>query len=78
VGDISREYYRSKDEETHWKTGRDPLKLLADWLTVNHLADAGIFEQIETGVRSEVEAAVGFALDAPFPAPEEVYKHVYS
>ena len=28
VGDINREYYRSKDEEKHWKTERDPIKLL--------------------------------------------------
>ncbi len=27
VGDINREYYRSKQEEQHWKTERDPIKL---------------------------------------------------
>ena len=27
VGDISREYYRSKPEEQTWKTERDPIKL---------------------------------------------------
>ncbi len=32
VGDINREYYRSKQEEQHWKTERDPIKLLANWL----------------------------------------------
>ena len=25
VGDINREYYRSKQEEQHWKTERDPI-----------------------------------------------------
>jgi TPP-dependent pyruvate/acetoin dehydrogenase alpha subunit len=78
VGDINRDFYRSKDEEKQWKTQRDPLKLLADWLTQNKLADAGIFEQIESSVRSEVETAVEFALNAPFPEPGEVYKHVYA
>ena len=29
VGDINREYYRSKQEEQHWKTERDPIKLHA-------------------------------------------------
>src|SRR5690242_20923963 len=33
VGDINREYYRSKEEEKHWKTNRDPIKMLADWLS---------------------------------------------
>jgi TPP-dependent pyruvate/acetoin dehydrogenase alpha subunit len=41
------------------------------------MADEGIFEQIENSVNSEVQAAVTFALNAPFPAPEEVSKHVY-
>src|SRR6201993_589983 len=28
VGDINREYYRTKQEEQHWRTDRDPIKLL--------------------------------------------------
>jgi pyruvate dehydrogenase E1 component alpha subunit len=77
VGDISRDYYRSKEEETKWKTDHDPLKLLSSWLILNQLADAGMFEQIESQVRSEVESAVEYALNAPFPPPEEVSQHVY-
>ncbi len=78
VGDINREYYRSKDEENKWKTDRDPLKLLSNWLIENKLADAGIFEQIEGQVISEIGASVEMALNAPFPVPEEVSKHVYA
>src|ERR1700694_3356474 len=37
VGDVSREYYRSKQEEQQWKTDRDPIKLLADHLTGHNL-----------------------------------------
>src|SRR3979490_1856765 len=32
VGDINREYYRSKQEEQHWKSDRDPIKLHSNWL----------------------------------------------
>ena len=78
VGDIAREYYRSKVEEQKWKTERDPLRILSSWLIENQMADQGIFEQIEKVVNDEVQAAVTFALDAPFPAPEEVRKHVYA
>ena len=78
VGDISREYYRPKEEELKWKTDRDPLKMLSSWLTENKLAEAGILDQIESQVRSEVELAVEYALNAPFPASEEVTKHVYA
>jgi acetoin:2,6-dichlorophenolindophenol oxidoreductase subunit alpha len=77
VGDVNRAYYRSKEEEELWKTERDPLKLLANWLTGEGLADAGIFSQIERDIRAKAEAAVQFALDAPYPAAEEVAKHVY-
>ncbi|MBI3243646.1 MAG: thiamine pyrophosphate-dependent dehydrogenase E1 component subunit alpha [Chloroflexi bacterium] len=78
VGDISRAYYRSKDEEQEWKTNRDPLQSLKDWLTANGMADAGIFEQIERSVADEVSVAVNYALNAPFPAPEEVSQHVFA
>ena len=77
VGDISREYYRPKEEELKWKTERDPLKILSGWLMEHQMADAGIFEQIENSVSNEVQTAVTYALNAPFPAPEEVSKHVY-
>jgi pyruvate dehydrogenase E1 component alpha subunit len=77
VGDISREYYRPKEEELKWRNDRDPLKILSNWLIENKLADAGIFEQIEAGVQAEVQASVEYALNAPFPAPEEVSQHVY-
>jgi pyruvate dehydrogenase E1 component alpha subunit len=78
VGDINRDYYRPKAEELEWKTKRDPLALLAGWLTENQQADAAIFEQIESRVRAEVAAAVEYALQAPFPAPDEVRQHVYA
>jgi pyruvate dehydrogenase E1 component alpha subunit len=77
VGDISRTYYRSKEEEELWKSERDPLRLLSNWLGQEGLADAGIFESIEKEVRAEAEVAVQFALAAPYPAPEEVTQHVY-
>jgi TPP-dependent pyruvate/acetoin dehydrogenase alpha subunit len=78
VGDIQRSYYRSKEEEEHWKTQRDPLKLLADWLTEQGMVDSKTFEQIEQRVRTEVEAGEQFALDAPYPDPGEVDKDVYA
>jgi pyruvate dehydrogenase E1 component alpha subunit len=77
VGDINRAYYRSPDEEKDWKTNRDPLKTLQEWLTANQMADSGIFQQIERDVQTEVARAVEYALNAPYPEPEEVSQHVY-
>lgn len=78
VGDINRGYYRSAAEEMDWKTNRDPLKTLKDWVIANQMADTGIFEQIERDVQAEVESAVEYALNAPYPEPEEVSQHVYA
>jgi len=78
VGDIARQYYRSKEEEEHWKSQRDPLRLLSQWLTGQSMADAGTFEKLERRVRSEVEAGVQFALAAPFPDASEVNQDVYA
>jgi TPP-dependent pyruvate/acetoin dehydrogenase alpha subunit len=77
VGDVDRSYYRSKDEETSWAGERDPLRILGEWL----LADGGVareaLDQIESEIADEVQAAVTTALEAPFPDPGEVDKHVY-
>jgi TPP-dependent pyruvate/acetoin dehydrogenase alpha subunit len=78
VGDISREYYRSKQEEQEWKTNRDPIKLLAAWLTGEKHADERALQQIESEVRAEMQAAVDFALASPYPHPHEAEQDVYA
>jgi acetoin:2,6-dichlorophenolindophenol oxidoreductase subunit alpha len=78
VGDINREYYRSKEEEKHWKTDRDPIKLLADWLIQQKLADSTKFDLIHSHVESEMKKAVEFALASPYPNVGEVGQDVYA
>jgi acetoin:2,6-dichlorophenolindophenol oxidoreductase subunit alpha len=78
VGDINREYYRSKKEEQEWKTTRDPIKNLADWLLDQKLTDAATLDNIQSEVRAEMKAAVEFALAAPYPSPEETGEDVYA
>jgi acetoin:2,6-dichlorophenolindophenol oxidoreductase subunit alpha len=78
VGDIQRTYYRSKEEERFWKTERDPLKLLADWMIEQGMTDSGAFEAIQEEARAEVAAGVQLALDAPYPETSEVDQHVYA
>jgi pyruvate dehydrogenase E1 component alpha subunit len=78
VGDINRAYYRSKEEELEWQTQRDPLKILGTWLVEEGLTDERVLEQIAGEVRTEAEAAVQFALNAPYPDPGEVDQHVYA
>jgi len=78
VGDIDRTYYRSKEEENYWMTERDPLKILSQWMIENKLADPQVFEQIEKEIQQEVNEAVQFAINAPYPDVSEVDQHVYA
>lgn len=78
VGDINREYYRSKQEEQQWKTQRDPIQNFGAWLTGEKFADAASLEAIQAEVRAEMKAAVEFAIAAPYPNPSEVDEDVYA
>jgi TPP-dependent pyruvate/acetoin dehydrogenase alpha subunit len=78
VGDINREYYRSKQEEQAWKTEHDPIKNLADWMLEQKLADAAQFAQIQAELTAQMDRAAEFAVKAPYPGLEEVEQDVYA
>ncbi len=78
VGDISREYYRAKQEEQKWVVERDPIKLLGDWLVEQNYADAAALDKIAGAIQIGMRSAVEFALAAPYPGPEEVEQDVYA
>jgi len=78
VGDISRDYYRSKQEEQMWKTERDPITLLANWLVNEKLTDRAQLDAIQKEIKTEVDQAVQFAMAAPYPAPDKVDQDVYA
>jgi len=78
VGDINREYYRSKQEEQEWKTRRDPILLFAEWLVGEKIADAEALRKIETEIEAEMRAAVEFAIAAPYPEKSEVDQDIYA
>jgi len=78
VGDVNREYYRSKQEEQTWKTERDPIKVLAEGLIKEDLADPARLDRIQAEVKSEIEKAVEFAIAAPYPSADKVDQDVYA
>jgi len=78
VGDMSREYYRTKQEEQKWKAERDPIKLFGDWLTVQNMAERAALDKIQSEVKAEMDQAVQFALAAPYPAVDKVDQDVYA
>jgi pyruvate dehydrogenase E1 component alpha subunit len=78
VGDINREYYRSKQEELTWKTERDPIANFGKWLVAEKLADAAALERTQAELESEMKKAVEFAVAAPYPSVDEVDEDVYA
>src|ERR1700730_11485246 len=78
VGDINREYYRAKQEEQKWSSERDPINILGDWLIQQKLADLAQLEKIQTEVKAEMNAAVEFAIAAPYPTVDEAKQDFYA
>jgi acetoin:2,6-dichlorophenolindophenol oxidoreductase subunit alpha len=78
VGDISREYYRSRQEEQHWKSDRDPIQQHGQWLLERGYAEPPDLEGIWAHVRAEMETAVNFAMAAPYPGTDQVDEDVYA
>jgi acetoin:2,6-dichlorophenolindophenol oxidoreductase subunit alpha len=78
VGDINREYYRTKQEELQWKTERDPIQLHAKWLLAQGHADAAALDRVTAEARAEMEAAVKFAIASPYPGVDQVEQDVYA
>jgi len=77
VGDISRTYYRSKEEEADWKENRDPIKLFGTWLENEGVVSGDELATIQDEIRTEATDAVQYALDAPYPDGSEVNMHVF-
>ena len=78
VGDVSREYYRAKQEEQQWRAERDPIKVLSDWLLSQKLAAQTQLDEIQAQAKSEIDGAVAFALQAPYPGTDQVGEDVYA
>jgi TPP-dependent pyruvate/acetoin dehydrogenase alpha subunit len=78
VGDINREYYRAKTEEQHWKSDRDPIKILADYLISEKVADQPSLAKVQSEIAAEMTAAVEFAVGTPYPSVDEVEQDVYA
>ena len=70
--------YRSREEEDEWRTQRDPIeRLKKQLLELDHCSKSDI-EALEKEIVQEVEEAANQAKESPFPAPEEVGKHVFA
>ena len=78
VGDINREYYRSKQEELMWRTERDPITNLGKWLIEQKISDQATLHLLEMELEAEMKKAVELAVVAPYPNVDEVGDDVYA
>ncbi|MCL4870948.1 MAG: pyruvate dehydrogenase (acetyl-transferring) E1 component subunit alpha [Anaerolineae bacterium] len=75
MGDPLR--YRSKEEVHKWQEN-DPIGILEKHLLDEKEATQEEMDQIDEEVKQEIEAAVQFAEESPFPALESLFEDVYA
>lgn len=69
--------YRPKEEVDGW-LARDPIKRLRAKLLSDELLTEDEVEKIERNISSQVQEAVDYAVESPYPRPEEALDDVYS
>ncbi len=69
--------YRDPGEVQAW-VERDPLVLFGRRLQEMGVADQAVQDAIDAGVRAEVQAAVLYAKESPYPDFEEAFEDLYS
>ncbi len=68
--------YRTKEEEEEYRR-RDPIDQFRRRVLERNLLTAAELDAIDARARELVEAAVRFAQESPYPAPEELLTDVY-
>ena len=72
-----RQTYKPKEEIDNWKR-RDPIPAFRRKLLENRIVASVDFENIDRTVTEEIENAVQFAKESPFPAPEETLQDIFA
>ncbi len=69
--------YRSKEELEEYKE-KDPINQVLNTIMTNNFATEADIEAINEKVRLEVEEAVQFAEESPYPDASELFKDIYA
>ena len=70
--------YRDPEEVEFWRTQRDPIPLTEEYMKKFGVWSDDFKAKILADFNKELEEAVQFAENAPFPEPEEALDHVFS
>jgi pyruvate dehydrogenase E1 component alpha subunit len=69
--------YRTREELQKWME-RDPIRILGDRIRTLGIANEEQLRGLDEEAKAQVADAVEFAEQAPAPAPETVFEHVYA
>ncbi len=69
--------YRPKEEVEEW-LAKDPIKRFKEKLLQTNMLMEMEIQRIEKETSAEVEKAVKFAMESPYPAPKEALEDVYA
>jgi len=69
--------YRPKEEVEEW-LHKDPMKRFKEKLLQTNVLLEDEIQQVEKEVSTEIEEAVKFAMESPYPSPKEALEDVYA
>lgn len=69
--------YRTK-EDIEWAKRNDPLPRYRSFLLESDILKEAEVKKVEDGVEAEIEGAVKFADESPYPKPEEALEHLFA
>jgi acetoin:2,6-dichlorophenolindophenol oxidoreductase subunit alpha len=76
VGDPEK--YRTKDEVKTWFTKHEPISRYFNSLLEEKIVSQEVYEDLKSRAEKEVEEAVSFGENAPYPEPEEALDDLFS
>jgi pyruvate dehydrogenase E1 component alpha subunit len=68
--------YRTKEELEEYKE-RDPISTLEEYMLKKGIANQGWIDAMQATIKTEIDEAVTFAEDSPFPEASELYTDNY-
>ena len=74
---IVRDPYRSDDEVAEWKK-RDPIDIHKQRLLSQGIATQEEIDRIEEAVKAQIEEAISFARESPYPDPSELFDDMFA
>ena len=77
LGRIVRAPYRDEAEVEEWKK-RDPIDLHADRLLSQGIATQAEIDQIDNEVLKQIDDALVFARESPYPEPEALFEDMFA